>query len=198
VLHTSGAGESQIDERIGDLELGSNPTVGLAAHAGQVDVRITAKADTETEADELIRGVEMELQSRLGKWIYGVDEDTLEGVALKNIADSGESLSIVEAGLDGLFIRRLAKVGDPFVGGEMLASSPTPELLFNLTKESCQSKNANIGVGVLLIPGETQQTLHIVLVTPEGDQRITRTYGGPPQLAPTWGINICLDLIRKM
>jgi nicotinamide-nucleotide amidase len=198
VLHTSGVGESQIDERIGDLELGSNPTVGLAAHAGQVDVRITAKAETETEADELIRDVDMELQSRLGKWIYGVDEDTLEGVALKNIADRGEGLTIVEAGLDGLFIRRLAKVGDPFVGGEMLASSPTPELLFNLTKESCQSKNASVGVGVLLIPGETQQTLHIVLITPEGDQKITRTYGGPPQLAPTWGINICLDLIRKM
>ena len=57
VLHTSGVGESQIDDRIGDLEQLSNPTVGLAAHAGQVDIRITAKADTEEIADALIQEV---------------------------------------------------------------------------------------------------------------------------------------------
>ena len=198
VLHTSGVGESQIDERIGDLELGSNPTVGLAAHAGQVDIRITAKAETEGQADELIWRVEDDLRGRLGNWIYGVDDDTLEGVALKNIADHGWSLAIVEAGLDGLFIRRLAKGGDPFAGGEMLTTTPHPQELFNLTTDSCQSKNANVGLGVTLIPGETQQTLHIVMVTPEGDHKITRTYGGPPQMAPTWGINICLDLIRML
>ena len=43
VLHTAGVGESQIDDRISDLEELANPTVGLAAHSGQVDVRITCK-----------------------------------------------------------------------------------------------------------------------------------------------------------
>jgi nicotinamide-nucleotide amidase len=51
VLHTSGAGESQIDDLIGELEELSNPTVGLAAHSGQVDIRITAKADCPESAD---------------------------------------------------------------------------------------------------------------------------------------------------
>jgi molybdopterin-biosynthesis enzyme MoeA-like protein len=52
VLHTAGVGESQIDDLIGDLERLSNPTVGLAAHSGQVDARITVKADTLERADE--------------------------------------------------------------------------------------------------------------------------------------------------
>ena len=47
VLRTCAVGESNIDRSIGDLMTESNPTVGLAAHAGQTDVRITAKADTE-------------------------------------------------------------------------------------------------------------------------------------------------------
>jgi molybdopterin-biosynthesis enzyme MoeA-like protein len=45
ILHTAGIGESQLDSYIGDLETLSNPTVGLAAHSGQVDIRITVKAE---------------------------------------------------------------------------------------------------------------------------------------------------------
>ncbi|MDH5606280.1 MAG: molybdopterin-binding protein, partial [Anaerolineae bacterium] len=70
VLRTAGVGESVIDEKISDLEEGYNPTVGLAAHAGSVDVRITAKAQSEEEADQLIGPVEAELRKRLGDWIY--------------------------------------------------------------------------------------------------------------------------------
>src|SRR5262245_42943853 len=42
VLHCSGLGEGMIDEKIADLEKLSNPTVGLAAHTGVVDIRIAA------------------------------------------------------------------------------------------------------------------------------------------------------------
>lgn len=198
VLHTSGAGESQIDERIGDLETLSNPTVGLAAHAGQVDVRITVKAETELEADTLIQDMENELHKRLGKWIFGTDEETLEMVAMMRIAALGWKLCVVEAGLDGRLIRRLAQVGKPFVGGEMLTTNPSKNELSSLIMDSCTSKQAQVGLGIILEPGETQQTLHIAVISPKTDRLITRTYGGPPQLAPTWGINICLDLIRNL
>ena len=198
VLHTSGAGESQIDERIGDLELLNNPTVGLAAHAGQVDVRITAKADTEIKADILIQKLETELRERLGKWVYGTDDDTLEGVALQNISQYGWKLCVVEAGLNGRFINQLANVGEPFVGGDVLTISPPRNDIPQLVNTCCKSKNAQIGIGLVLDAGETQQTLHIVLVSPKGERLITRTYGGPPQLGPVWGVNICLDLLRKL
>src|SRR4030065_1986017 len=66
VLHTVGVGESQIDDLIGDLEQLSNPTVGLAAHSGQVDVRITAKSDSAAASDALISPIEIILRNRLG------------------------------------------------------------------------------------------------------------------------------------
>src|SRR6266542_3428317 len=47
VLHCAGLGEGMIDEQITDLEMLSNPTIGLAAHTGVVDVRIAAKAKSE-------------------------------------------------------------------------------------------------------------------------------------------------------
>jgi len=198
VIHTSGVGESQIDDRIGDLEQLKNPTVGLAAHAGQVDVRITAKGSTEDEANRLIQNLESELRNRLGKWIYGADDDTLEKVAIDRIASLGWTICVVEAGLSGQLIHRMARVGGAFVGGEVLITSPSINDLPTLVNETRQSKDSSVGLGIIFEPGKIQQTIHIFLVTPESERQITRTYGGPPQLAPIWGINICLDLIRKV
>ena len=39
VLKTAGIGESHLDEKIADLMTSANPTVGLAAHIGQTDIR---------------------------------------------------------------------------------------------------------------------------------------------------------------
>ncbi len=198
VLHTSGVGESQIDERIGDLEKSSNPTVGLAAHAGQVDIRITAKAETEAEADELIREAESELRRRLRAWIYGADGDTLEGVALDIMAAYGWNLAVVEANLGGRLIQQLAEANGPFIGGEVLTSAPDPKDLLVAVQENCKSKDAQAGLGVILLPGEMQQTLHIALLTPDEERQVIRTYGGPPLMAPRWAVNLSLDLIRKL
>ena len=79
VLHAAGIGESVVDDLIGDLEMLTNPTVGLLAHPGQVDVRITAKAGSVEEADQMIEGVEATVRERLGEAIYGADSETLEG-----------------------------------------------------------------------------------------------------------------------
>ena len=198
ILHTSGVGESQIDERIADLETLSNPTVGLSAHAGQVDVRITAKAETLPKVDELIGGLETEIRERLGEWIYGTDEESLEMVALSRLTAQQWNLCVVESGLDGMLIQRLAKVGTPFIGGEMLTLPPAKEELSSLVRDACITKDAEVGIGLILEPGESQQILHMAIITPELERTITRTYGGPPKLAPIWGINICLDQLRRI
>lgn len=197
VLHTSGVGESQIDERIGDLEELSNPTVGMAAHAGQVDIRITAKATSEKEATDLIQDVEDQLRERLGNWIYGVDQDTLEEVAIGAIRDSGWKLAVVESGLGGRLLRRMAASDDVFIGGEVLSKAPTPEELEKAVIQACKHHQAEVGLGVLLIPGDTQQTMHLILKSPRKDRKIKRTYGGPPQMAPLWTVNLSLDIMRK-
>ena len=80
VLRTCAVGESNVDRAIGDLMTSANPTVGLAAHVGQTDVRIAAKADTEAEADALIAEMETKLRERLGVAIYGVARESLPDV----------------------------------------------------------------------------------------------------------------------
>lgn len=198
VIHTAGVGESQIDDLIGDLERMSNPTVGLAAHSGQVDVRITAKADSEEEAWALIRPLEEEVRQRLGNWVYGADEETLERVALKVLERKGWTLVVVEAGLGGGLVRRLAPIQGPFLGGEVLAEILTPDELMTYTEAYRQARGAEVGLGVAIYPGSEKQDVHLVLITPHGKQSFNRPYGGPAEYAPRWALHHSLDIIRNV
>lgn len=198
ILHTAGVGESQIDDLIGDLEELSNPTVGLAAHSGQVDVRITVKADSETQADDLIRPVEESLRIRLGDWIYGVDQQTLEEAALAALSSKGWTLVVVEAGINGYLIRRLAAARGPFLGGEMLSGSASLEELERCAESYQQSRQADVALAVAVMPAGEKQDVLLVLITPQGRQNFTRPYGGPPEYAPRWALHHGLDLIRHL
>lgn len=199
ILRTAGAGESHIDSLIGDLETSSNPTVGLSAHAGSVDIRITAKAEDEEQANQLIAPLEAELRSRLGTWIFGADSDTLEEAALTHLESVGWTLAVVEAGLNGRLTQRLANIGNPlFVGGEVLTSHPGPEELSTACQGYSQSRGAKLCLGVSLLPGEEKQELHIVIASPIKQRPVYRSYGGPPSMAASWAVNICLDMVRNL
>jgi nicotinamide-nucleotide amidase len=198
IVHTAGAGESQIDELVGDLETLNNPTVGLAAHSGQVDVRITAKAGSEEEADRLIQEVEVVVRQRLGNWIYGVDDESLEEVALKAVERHGWTLAVVEAGLGGDLIKRLASVQGPFLGGELLTNAPSPGELQEITMAYRQTRTADAAIGIALIPGPEKQEVYFTIITPLETQQMTRPYGGPPGNAPTWAIHHSLDILRNL
>jgi nicotinamide-nucleotide amidase len=199
VLKTSGVGESQIDELIGDLETSTNPTVGLSAHAGAVDIRITAKAEDEEEADRLIAPVEADLRARLGKWVFGADEDTLQEIALAHLAELGWTLAVVEAGMGGHLTRRLARTEDSrFAGGEVLTTCPDSGALAAACRQYRDTHQVDVCLGVALRSGEDKQELDIVILSPLKEHTIARSYGGPPLLAPRWAANICLDILRRL
>src|SRR3990170_1865840 len=198
ILHTAGVGESQIDDLIGDLEALSNPTVGLAAHSGQVDVRITAKADSQAEADTLISPVEQALRQRLGDWVYGADQETLEQVALLALQSRGWKLAVVEAGLGGELARRLASSTQAYLGGEVFPAPVSQEELSALTAAYQQARGAEVGLGATILPDQERQEVHLVLITPDGLQHFTRPYGGPPGYAPRWAVHHSLDLLRSL
>ena len=63
-LKVLGMGESTVDDKIGDLMKIDNPIVGLLAHPGQVDVRITATGE-DSERKILIDKTKQEILERL-------------------------------------------------------------------------------------------------------------------------------------
>lgn len=100
-LHSYGIGESSIDELVGDLEECANPTLGLCAKFGQIDLRVTAKAETAEEAEKMADEFEQILRDKLGDHIYGKDEDTLASVVESRLRESGCRLRLLEINAAG-------------------------------------------------------------------------------------------------
>jgi nicotinamide-nucleotide amidase len=193
ILHVAGLGESVIDEHVGDLEALANPTVGLAAHHGLVDIRITAKADTPAAANALIAPVEATARQRLGTSIFGADGDTLETVTLAQLAARGWELTALEINLNGELLQRLAKSAHPaYSGGQSLPALPKSHDLLQFTQQNAQT----CGLGLHLTPAEGQVDLKIALVTPQSARLTHHSYGGHPKNAPAWAANTALNLLR--
>jgi nicotinamide-nucleotide amidase len=111
ILRTCAVGESNVDRVIGDLMTAKNPTIGLAAHAGQTDVRITAKAETEAEADILIAPLETEVRRRLGVAVYGVEKETVPEVIGRLLLNKNLKLGVIDTLTGGLLTREFSDAG---------------------------------------------------------------------------------------
>lgn len=111
LLRTWGESESKIGELLDDLFEGSkNPTVAFLASAGEIKVRLTAKAETKAHARELIAPVEETVRERLGSRVFGADDDVIEVVLLRLLEERGWSLATAESATGGLIASRITSI----------------------------------------------------------------------------------------
>lgn len=109
-LRFYGIGESALEERVKDLLHGGNPTVAPYASVGEARLRITAKAATKEEAMRLIEPVEREIRSRVGEFLYGEGDETLEVVVGRLLRERGLWLAVAESCTGGLVTHRITNV----------------------------------------------------------------------------------------
>jgi len=197
VLHIAGVGESQIDEKIADLEKLPNPTVGLAAHPGIVDVRLTAKAENAERAGEMLAELEAQARARLGEWVYGADEETLGRAVLNIVAAHKKTLAVIEKGLDGSVIKALTGQGNAFVGGEILNASVKTKPLKELAQQYAKEVTADLVLGVDLRTGPKKHELEIAIVGLSREHHYPLSYGGYILAAPDWVANLALSILRR-
>jgi nicotinamide-nucleotide amidase len=196
-LHVSGIGEGVLDEQIGDLEALTNPTVGLAAHSGIVDIRIAAKAPTMAEADSMIVLVEQDICCRLGDNIFGADGDTLENITLNAVERRGWNLATLESGLQEALMTRLKITHHPAYQGGRAIELPADELV-HASKTLIQEMTASVILGVVLFNSGERQDISIVTITPLSQKERHQTYGGHPRNAARWAVNTALDGLRRI
>ena len=197
VIHTISKGESNIDEIIGDLEELSNPTVGLLAHRGQTDIRVTAKAGSLAEAEQMMAPVLQRIREQLGKYIYGENETTLEEAVGRLIAEHNVSVEIIEVGTKGEILSKLKSQVPDLANGEFIDSYVSNETLKTLLKESQAQQNADLALGVRLVSNGDKQDLLLVLRGEEIIKEGERSYGGPPGDGQIWAVNSALDYLRR-
>jgi nicotinamide-nucleotide amidase len=121
ILHTVNIAESEIDHRIADLFASlENPKIAVLAHDYRCDVKITAKAESQEEANALIAPVELDIAERLTGHVFGTDEQTLAGAIHQILQQTGRELAVAESCTGGLVCAALTAVpgsSKSFVGG---------------------------------------------------------------------------------
>lgn len=213
ILRTCAIGESTIDSLIGDLEQMSNPSLGLAAHPGQTDIRITAKGQSKPETDQLIDRIESQVRERLGDVIYGVDHETLESVVVRLLSEADQSIAIVESNTEGLIAQRLRTAMEELdEAGSLLMAKTLPlfgtpmddTLLLEQAQEIARTSGADV---VLFVAGtgdkdqgvygaEPGQT-RIALITPTQQSVRPFRFGGRDPHTQQWIAVRALDMIRR-
>ena len=201
-LRTVGAGESRIDEALGDLETAANPTVGLSAKAGQVDIRIAAKAATRAEAEALNAALENTVRERVGQFIFGADAETLESVVAHALSDRALTLASVECGTGGLLSERLSTLGAMFRGGLTVSDLP---LDLNRAMDAAnrlrvaQASDLALSVSLGPTPDGAALKLVVALTGLNTPATIERGFGGHAALAAQWASTAALGLVwRKL
>lgn len=127
MLRVSGIPEARVAELVDDLfQEQTNPTVAFLASAGEVRVRLSAKAQTRAQADALIQPVERAVRERLGAAVFGTDDEELEAVVGRLVGDRRLHLACAESLTGGELAARITSVpsASRYFNGSVVCYSP--------------------------------------------------------------------------
>jgi nicotinamide-nucleotide amidase len=111
VLRMADIGESSLVAAIDDIiTRQTDPTVAPYANPGEVTLRLATKAATESEAARRLDAMEATLRERIGRYIYGVDGETMEVAAGNALRERGATVAVAESCTGGLIASRITDV----------------------------------------------------------------------------------------
>ena len=138
-LKLFGIGESAMEAQLRDqMNTMTNPTLAPYAKVGECELRVTAKAADEAEAERLLAPVVAEMQAKFGAKVYGVDVKCLEEVVLNQLKAAGKTLGVAESCSGGLIAKRmtdLAGASQVFVGGVVSYTNDVKHNLLGVPQE---------------------------------------------------------------
>lgn len=128
VLRFFGIGESQLTTELADLiATQNNPTIAPYAKQNEVTLRLTAWAQTDTDAQKKLNDCENRIQALVGKFFYGYGEhNSLAQVVATHLIKQQLTIAVVEGYTAGRFSTALDEFSDEknvFDGGFILATN---------------------------------------------------------------------------
>ena len=221
ILRSWGRSESQIGEMLDDLfTRTTNPSIAFLASAGEIKVRITAKARTIGEAEELVGPVEAEIRSRLHPSVFATDNETIEQVIRAQLLARGWTIGTAESATGGLVAARLtASPGaSDFYRGSVVTYAPdlkssllgVSDLSTGVVSEATAvgmaegaRKTLNVDVAVSVSgsagPEPLEQpvgTMIMAVATPEGARARTTKFPGDRERVRVYSATTALHLVR--
>ena len=149
ILKALGIGESHVEEKISALLASTNPTIATYAKNDGIHVRMTAKAPDVEQARRMLEPMEAEVRRILGSYVYGVDDETLEGIVGGLLRAKGLSLATLEGFTGGLVASALvdAPRSQEFYRGGLVADGPEQQAAWGVSPEVIR-QNGSVSAAV--------------------------------------------------
>jgi nicotinamide-nucleotide amidase len=211
-----GIGESAVEELIRPLLASTNPTIATYAKADGVHVRTSAKAPTEAAARAMLDALEPRVREALGRAIYGLDEESLAGVAARLLEQAGLTVATAEEFTGGLIASDLSEAaGARFKGGLVSAAPPASigvddangpgaQRALDLAVEAVRQFGADLGLALAadVVPREGAtpgRRSYTVLVNASGRElaRANRLDTTAPAIIRRRAVLYALNLLRE-
>lgn len=162
-LRTFGLPESVVGERLAGIE-GAFPgvTLGYRAHFPEIEVKVLARASSNSAAREACEAATAEVTKRLIDVIYGDEADTFAGVVGRLLRQRGLTLAIAESCTGGLV-------------GHMLTREPGASefLLLDAVTYANSAKTAVLGVDEDIIRAHGAVSSEVAAAMAEGARRVS-------------------------
>ncbi len=126
-LRTTGIPEGTLADRIGDLPpLLEGQSLAFLPSWHGVRLRISVSATDRAAGSAVVKRIEERLRARVGRYIYGEDDDSLASVVGELLRRCKQTLAVAESctgGLLGKLLTDIAGSSDYFMGGVLVYSN---------------------------------------------------------------------------
>jgi len=201
-LKTWGLSEARVDEMVAPFLGSGNPTLALYAKPDGINLRITAKAATESAAGAMLSQRERDIRSILDKHIWGADSETLEGIVGKLLFDKKITIAVTETFTGGLLAHSLSGISDYFKGGLVLAAGaakPGRESALEMARTARAQFKADIAMAIDghgTTGTRVKRNAFVAVVSGTKSAAMSTGYPGNPQLIVRRTINHALIYLR--
>jgi nicotinamide-nucleotide amidase len=221
ILRSWGRSESQVGEMLDDIfTTSANPSIAFLAAAGEIKIRITAKAKTVGDAEELVAPIEAEVRSRLHPSIFATDDETIEQIIHRQLLSRGWTIGTAESATGGLVAARLTALPGASASyrGSIITYAPdlkssllgVTDLSGGVVSEATalamangarNSMNVDVAVAVTGSAGpepleQPVGTMAMAVATPEGARSRTVKFPGDRERIRVYSTTTALHLVR--
>ena len=158
VIRCFGSGESHIESLLPDLvKRGRDPLVGITASGGTISLRLTTRAQSVDQCLEKMSETQATIESILGDFVFGYNDDLLETVVAKQLRDANAMLAIHDTGLYGDVASMLLQAGGN-VSSTAIGNSAGQLASQEQVIAKAQSILEQSGAGRALVIGDVDRT----------------------------------------
>jgi nicotinamide-nucleotide amidase len=189
-FHSYGLGESHVDSLLAGVEAlvpDGSVKLGFRAHYPQLETKLTARGRDLDDIRRKLEPVEREIRRRIGNFILAEDDQTLEGVVLRELQRGPATLSVVETFTSGHIVGRLAHLpGAEAIVRRGVVARALPEVwaavgLVGAPNEPLTPQDAEAAARAFRAQTGTSHALAVLIDLDDGPDRIE--FGGTICLA---------------